>query len=529
MKYILLIALIISMLDFPLSANRPDESPQHSLLSHSTEELVDLGLSCNDPDSAMIYYSLAMKSFEATPKKENVRHYIRALNCAGYTSLFSYRDFSRGCFYLMNAERIAKESGDSAMLALITLNLANLYVGTDQSQEAVKHFRHSMRLSLEEKDTLCYITAYVGLLPQLVVEKSLDEAIANLKGLSIVEQSGIPLTKFATELTEGLILLKEGKYEEALKNFNDAGKHIDTPFTPERYVITPIIMKSNAYKIMGEHDKAIDCALEAIPLLDKEGKIDIYHWISKLYEDIGDTINSDRYRLLYLDNAYDAGIINNRMSDMVSGKSSFERNMFLTDIERLEAENRTKRAVLWISAAWCVVITLLLFWLWSAYKRLKLSQENLFRKNQTIVESKQHVIEKIPGKRPDSLNEEKKTLQELSERIMEFTANSTEPFNSDFSVNRLASLLNEHPRKVSKAINECFEKNFNSWLAEIRIDEACRRLTDFDKFGTLSIAGIAEGVGFKSRTHFAEVFKRHTGLSPSEYQRLAGKKLKLFS
>ena len=308
-----------------------------------------------------------------------------------------------------------------------------------------------------------------------------------------------------------------------MENFNEADKYIDTPFTPERYIITPVIMKSYAYKTMGKYDKAVNCALEAIPKLDEEGKIDIYQWISQLYEEMGDTINSNHYRLLYFDNAYDAGIIDNRLSDLVSGKSSFERNLFLTDIGRLETENKIKKTVLWISAIWCGIITMLLLWLWIAYKRLKLSQENLFRKNQTIVESKQYNVEKTPEQTPGIFDEEKKALQDLAIRIKEFASDSIEPFNSDFSVNRLASLLNEHPRKISKAINECMEKNFSSWLSEIRIDEACRRLTDFDNFGSLSIAGIAEGVGFKSRTHFAEVFKKHTGLSPSEYQRLARK------
>lgn len=35
--------------------------------------------------------------------------------------------------------------------------------------------------------------------------------------------------------------------------------------------------------------------------------------------------------------------------------------------------------------------------------------------------------------------------------------------------------------------------------------------------GTLNMAGIAAKLGFKSRTYFSEVFKKHTGLTPTEY------------
>ncbi len=524
-KIILIIFLTIIVFGLAFASIGTNTAHLQLLREHSTKELVDLGLSCNNPDSAMIYYSLAIKRYSESPKKEDMRHYIRALNGAGYTSLFFYRDFSRGCYYLMDAEQIARESGDSAMLALITLNLANLYVGTDQSREAIKLFRHSMRLSLEEKDTLCYVTAYVGLLPQLVVENALDEAIEDLKGFSCIERSDVHMTKFAQKLTVGLLLQKDSKYEEALKYFKEAEDYIDTPFTPERYKITPIIMQSNTYKNMGRYDEAIDCALKAIPILNNEGRIDIYQWISDLYKEIGDTINYERYRLLYLDNAYDVGLLNQRLSDMVSAKTSFERNLFLHNIERLESENHIKKTVLFLSLIWGGIITFLLLWLWFAYRKLKLSKENLFLKNQTIVESKSQVIKKLPEHTPDNIDEEKRTLQDLSNKICELVSHTTEPFNNDFSINRLAYLLNEHPRKISKAINECLEKNFNSWLAEIRIEEACRRLADFDNYGSYSIAGIAEGVGFKSRTHFAEVFKRHTGLSPSEYQRLARKNI----
>lgn len=77
---------------------------------------------------------------------------------------------------------------------------------------------------------------------------------------------------------------------------------------------------------------------------------------------------------------------------------------------------------------------------------------------------------------------------------------------------------------VSQVISERFHKNFNTLVAETRIREACRRMADTEHYGNYSVEGFALSVGFKSRTNFSQVFRRITGLSPSEYIRMAREK-----
>jgi AraC-like DNA-binding protein len=61
-------------------------------------------------------------------------------------------------------------------------------------------------------------------------------------------------------------------------------------------------------------------------------------------------------------------------------------------------------------------------------------------------------------------------------------------------------------------------------LNEYRIKEACRRLNDTEHYGNITINGIASSVGFKTRTNFIAYFKRFTGLTPSEYLKIANSK-----
>jgi AraC-like DNA-binding protein len=76
---------------------------------------------------------------------------------------------------------------------------------------------------------------------------------------------------------------------------------------------------------------------------------------------------------------------------------------------------------------------------------------------------------------------------------------------------------------VSQVINEYYQQNFNTFLNSYRIKEACKRLGDLEHYGNYTIEAISESVGFKSRSTFVSSFKRITGLTPSQYQRLARK------
>ena len=91
----------------------------------------------------------------------------------------------------------------------------------------------------------------------------------------------------------------------------------------------------------------------------------------------------------------------------------------------------------------------------------------------------------------------------------------------DLTVERLAQAVGSNEKYVSQTINESMNKNFNTLLNEYRIREICKRLADFQHYGNMTNETIAEGVGFKSRSHFIRTFKKVTGLTPSQYQKIA--------
>ena len=113
--------------------------------------------------------------------------------------------------------------------------------------------------------------------------------------------------------------------------------------------------------------------------------------------------------------------------------------------------------------------------------------------------------------------------QDLMHRVFLVLEKSDEVLKPNFTLDRLAELVDANPTYVSYVINEKRQCNFNVLLNEYRIKEACRRMNDYKQYGHLTIEGIAASVGIKSRTNFSANFKKITGLTPSEYQRLARK------
>jgi AraC-like DNA-binding protein len=111
--------------------------------------------------------------------------------------------------------------------------------------------------------------------------------------------------------------------------------------------------------------------------------------------------------------------------------------------------------------------------------------------------------------------------EQLLARIIQVMDTSDEIFSPDFSLERLAMLSGSKYKYVSQVINEYYEQNFNNFLNSYRIKEACKRMSDLENYGNYTIEAISESVGFKSRSTFVASFKRITGLTPSQYQRMA--------
>jgi AraC-like DNA-binding protein len=92
--------------------------------------------------------------------------------------------------------------------------------------------------------------------------------------------------------------------------------------------------------------------------------------------------------------------------------------------------------------------------------------------------------------------------------------------DSNLSLDMLAEKTGYIQNYISKAINRCTGKHFKAYVNEYRIKEAKRILSDTCSTN-ISIDRLAFESGFNDRTIFYRVFKKTTGLSPSDFKKNA--------
>ena len=90
--------------------------------------------------------------------------------------------------------------------------------------------------------------------------------------------------------------------------------------------------------------------------------------------------------------------------------------------------------------------------------------------------------------------------------------------DEELTLSKLASYLNTTDKKLSKLLNQHINTTFYNFVNTFRLKEFKRRVQD-DSFKNITIEGIANDCGFKSKASFYKLFNKETGLSPSEYKK----------
>ncbi|TAJ13488.1 AraC family transcriptional regulator [Marinilabiliaceae bacterium JC017] len=114
-----------------------------------------------------------------------------------------------------------------------------------------------------------------------------------------------------------------------------------------------------------------------------------------------------------------------------------------------------------------------------------------------------------------SLNKTQK--EAILSKLQEMMKSEKYYINNMASLPHLAKSIGESRHHVSQVINEEIGKSFFEWLAENRIEEAKRLLSDVQT-NTITIDELAEKVGYNSKSAFNKAFKKLTQLTPTQFR-----------
>ena len=110
-----------------------------------------------------------------------------------------------------------------------------------------------------------------------------------------------------------------------------------------------------------------------------------------------------------------------------------------------------------------------------------------------------------------SNNTAEKTVFAQLEKLLQQERLFVDP---DINLNRIARRLSLPVRDVSRAINGQTGQNVSQYINRLRIEEACRLLTETD----LQITQIVFASGFNTKSNFNREFARVTNKTPSEWR-----------
>lgn len=104
--------------------------------------------------------------------------------------------------------------------------------------------------------------------------------------------------------------------------------------------------------------------------------------------------------------------------------------------------------------------------------------------------------------------------EEHIRRITAFMDSEKPHLDPDIHIESLAKKLSIPERMLSRILNQHFGKNFFEFINEHRINDAKRLLLETER----PILDILHDAGFTSKSTFNAFFKKHLGLTPSQYR-----------
>ncbi|MCG6187530.1 helix-turn-helix domain-containing protein [Maribellus maritimus] len=458
------------------------------LISDSTE-LTDIMLQIADLYWHLHQYDHSIEYCKKALHLSGLQNYkkgkIRALLTMYTNSHFISTDKSYQ-FYLEEALRNALSLGDSSLIAEVYFNTGLSFYRNENQQEAIKYYQLSRSFEKERgSQSDLYTCAHLQL--SYTIADSI-EAVGKIADFFMRES-----------VKQNFYSYLSNAYRGKAWYFAKTGKRDSSVF----YL-----------------DKAFENR-QSLP--EKKNASPGFYY--NLYV-VADMLSDKNRGLKYLSLAHEQYVKANRESNkeqLNSIRASFDYELQEEKINNLSLQNeltkeKNTRQKIFISAVTALLILTLSFivYMRKKYRQLRDSYKELIRKNLELDKLHSRI-----SKTEEKVNHQKngngiKNEDEIYKRIKELFEKEKIYKQADISIINLAKILNTNTSYLSSIINNHFEEPFKTIVNKYRIDEA-RRLLGSSEYTNYSIEGIAEEVGYKSRSTFYQSFKQITGLTPTQY------------
>lgn len=381
-------------------------------------------------------------------------------------------------------------------------------------------YNYAVKNNLREKNTVSYLNTIFSLVTAFYPLEKLDSA-AFYNNLGISESVKSKNTHFYNYfvLSSGVVLHLQQNHTAALDSIYKSLSYLEEiNDKPNRAVSYYYLGK--IYYETGFKEKGIGF-LKKLDTIFQEQKdilpetIHGYEILINHYKKNNDIKN----QLLYIEKMLQVDSVLDSNYRYIQKNVALHYDTPLLVAEKQEIINTLKKekrySYMGIVALTLISVLAIMLWLLSAarQKTYKKRFEALLRKTRT---------EKAVKKK--TAYKEEDTVTDISEDIVTHILSCLDNFEQkrryltpDITVADLAGAFNTNAKYLSKVINVCKKKNFNTYINDLRIDYVVEKLQTDKWLRKYTIVAISGEVGFKSTQVFSKAFLKKTGIYPSYF------------
>ena len=478
------------------------------------------------------YYQKAVSSAYA---KADKAFQARCFNNLGINQeiIGNYEEALRA--YLSSAEYCMK-SQDSLGGYQTYINLGNIYSKLRDPESAEDYLQKAKRFfeRIEDEYHLGLVYQNLGILPRKNNSDKRFEYLNKSRAIFsdseyVIEEIAVTLDLVSAKL-DGRVL---GNIPELLAR---ARKLIGKNNLP--HLLANINFFEGRYFLeVGSYKLSFRSLQRALTLFravnDKDGIMHTY-WHLSLLEGKNGNFDSQR---IFLDSFlhHTTENFNQERANAISQyEIIFENQKREAELERVVLKLNRQRLLSYTGITGSLILLVFMTFIIIAYRRLSQKHRKIFDLNKQTVKMSP---ENIPARRHQEPNPEITSAAATSatsddrdeEKFIELyntlnTKMKTEQLylDTNLTLDVLAYQLNTNSRYISNAIAIGFGDNYSAYINWYRINESKKLLLDPSK-RKLSIDQIANYSGYSSKYTFYKQFKKHTDMTPGEFQKMARK------
>ncbi|RPH32825.1 MAG: AraC family transcriptional regulator [Bacteroidales bacterium] len=170
-----------------------------------------------------------------------------------------------------------------------------------------------------------------------------------------------------------------------------------------------------------------------------------------------------------------------------------------------------------------ISVTVVIFFLGYFGLKQQVIYDNRLQNFEKLEDDKEVKIEELAEDKPKGRYKksglDENTAKEYLNMLLSYMAKEKPYLNGKLSLKEVADYLGISINHLSQVINEQTGMSFFDFINKYRVDEVKMRLAD-PKYEQFTLLGIAYDCGFNSKSSFNSIFKKATGLTPSQFSKI---------